>query len=226
MSSKAEMESKARILRKTRIFADMSERTERSLLALPETAFSAGETVVDAEDFSSFRGMGILLSGKAFVYGKGSEKHILLNRLGEADVFGAATVFFSEKEAVSTVLAKTKCRILFIERDVLETIMKDDFAVSSAYVAFLSERICFLNRKIISFTAKSADLALADHILRTADENGELAANMSRIASVLGIGRTTLYRAVEALKEDGSVSYDGKKLRILDRALLERRLGS
>ncbi len=223
MLTKEEHESKELILRKTDIFANMSEQTEKTLCAMDEAVFSAGETIVDAENFDSFRGLGVLLSGKACVYGKGSEKPVLLNRLGAADVFGAATVFFSEEEAVSTVSAKTKCRILFIERSVLETVMKNDFAVASAYIAFLSEKICFLNRKITGFTAKSADSALAGYLLRSADENGELAVNMSGVASTLSIGRTTLYRAVDALKADGAISYDGKKLRILDREILTQR---
>ena len=223
MLPRKERESKEHILRKTDIFANMSDETEKMLAALDETVFSAGETIVDADDFDSFKGLGVLLSGKACVYAKGSDRSVLLNRLEESDVFGAATVFFSEREAVSTVSAKTKCRILFIEREILETVMKNDFAVASAYIAFLSEKICFLNRKITGFTAKSADSALAGYLLRSADENGELAVNMSRVASTLGIGRTTLYRAVELLKADGAIAYDGKKMRILDREILAQR---
>jgi CRP-like cAMP-binding protein len=146
-----------------------------------------------------------------------------LNHLGPSDIFGAATVFFSEREAVSTVSAQTKCRILFIERSVLEKVMKNDFAVSSAYIAFLSERICFLNRKITGFTAKSADAALAGYLLRAVGDTGVLTVNMSRMASILGIGRTTLYRAVDTLEQEGAIAYDGKKMRVLDREALERK---
>ena len=226
MLSKKEKENNAEILRNTDIFASMSDETETILCALPETVFSAGETIVDAENFDSFRGLGVLLSGKACVYGKGRDKQVLLNRLGESDIFGAATVFFSEREAVSTVSAKTKCRILFIERNVLETVMKNDFAVASAYIAFLSEKICFLNRKISGFTAKSADSALAGYLLRGADENGELAVNMSRVASTLDIGRTTLYRVLELLRDEGLLAYDGKKMQILNREILEQKVKS
>lgn len=217
------MLSNTEILRKTAIFRNMSLETETILENLKENVFSAGEKIVDAQDFESFRGLGVLLSGKAYVFGKNREKEVLLNRLAEADVFGAATVFFREKEAVSTVSAKTKCRILFIERSLLEKIMENDFAVASAYIAFLSERVYFLNRKIIGFTAKSADCALADYVLRAADENGLLTVNMSRIASSLNIGRTTLYRVLEILRDEGVLAYDGKKIRILDRGLLEKR---
>ena len=223
MKGGCKMLSRTEILRKTVIFRNMSERTQDILENAEETVFSAGERIVDAQNFESFRGLGVLLSGKACVFGKNREREVLLNRLEQADVFGAATVFFREKEAVSTVCAKTKCRILFIERSLLERIMENDFAVASAYIAFLSERVYFLNRKIIGFTAKSADCALADYVLRTADENGSLAVNMSRIASTLDIGRTTLYRALELLREEGALAYDGKKMQILDRELLEKR---
>ncbi len=223
MKGGCKMLSRTEILRKTVIFRNMSERTQDILENAEETVFSAGERIVDAQNFESFRGLGVLLSGKACVFGKNREREVLLNRLEQADVFGAATVFFREKEAVSTVCAKTKCRILFIERSLLERIMENDFAVASAYIAFLSERVYFLNRKIIGFTAKSADCALADYVLRTADENGSLAVNMSRIASTLDIGRTTLYRALELLREESALAYDGKKMQILDRELLEKR---
>ena len=217
------MLSKAEIIRKTAIFKNMSVETEMILVNLEENVFSAGERIVDAQDFRSFRGLGILLSGKACVFGKNREKEVLLNQLEESDVFGAATVFFSEKEAVSTVSAKTKCSILFIERSLLEKIMEKDFAVASAYIEFLSERVYFLNRKIIGFTAKSADCALADYVLRMADETGSLSVNMSGLASSLNIGRTTLYRVLELLRDEGLLAYDGKKMQILDRELLEKR---
>ena len=78
MLSKKERESKEYILRKTDIFANMSDETEKMLAALDETVFSAGETIVDADDFDSFKGLGVLLSGKACVYAKGSDRSVLL----------------------------------------------------------------------------------------------------------------------------------------------------
>jgi CRP-like cAMP-binding protein len=217
------MLSTADILRRTPIFKDMSVATERLLCALCPSDFLAGDTIAGADDFRALRGLGVLLCGKASIYGGDGEKRILMNRLGVGDVFGAATVFFSEEESVTTVFAQTKASVLFIERSVLENVIETDFAVASAYIAFLSERIHFLNRKILGFTAKNADAALAGYLLHNADENGCLAANMSRIASTLGIGRTTLYRAADALQAHGAMVYDGKKMQILDRTFLENK---
>ncbi len=196
----------------------MSQKTEQTLLSLGEYEFSAGDTIADSGESAS---LGILLSGKAAIYGRDSGKRVLMNCIERASVFDAATVFFSEKGAVSSVIAKTKCRVLFIERSVLETIIESDPRVAQDYIIFLSDKICFLNRKITSFTAKNADAALARFLLDSAKSEDVFSVNMSRIASTLDIGRTTLYRAVDALERDGCIAYDGREMRILNREKLE-----
>lgn len=205
-------------LRETRIFRNMSEKTEEILLSLSENEFAAGDMIADGAENAS---LGVLLSGKAAIYGRDSGKRVLLNRIEKASVFDAATVFFSERGTVSAVVAKTKCRVLFIERSILETIIEGDPNVAHDYIIFLSDKICFLNRKIIAFTAKNADAALARFLLDSAEKSDIVSVNMTRIASTLDIGRTTLYRAVDALEKDGCIAYDGRAMRILDCEKLE-----
>lgn len=207
-------------LRETEIFHSMSEETMETLLALPVREFAAGAVIADGDEKVS---LGVLLSGKAAIYGRDSGRRVLLNRIEKSSVFDAATVFFSEKGTVSAVVAKTKCRVLFIERSVLETIIGSDANVAHDYIIFLSDKICFLNRKIIAFTAKNADAALAGFLLESACEKETVSLNMTRAASTLDIGRTTLYRAMDALERDGCIAYDGGEIRILDREKLRSR---
>lgn len=214
-------EATAAVLRRCRIFSGMSERTERLLLSVPAESFASGERLAGGEAF--FPRLGVILFGKASIYGRNSGRRVLLNRLSSGDVFGAASVFFEEHESVSNVVADTKCRVLFIERSCLETIMKSDFSVASAYIEFLSGKIYFLNKKIIAFTAGSADAALACYLLETADASDMVKVNMTRLASSLDIGRTTLYHAVDTLAGEGFIACDGKVIRILDRNHLEKR---
>ncbi len=204
------------VLRETRVFRNMSRETEEMLLALEIKSVSAGDAVTASEI-----SLGVLLSGKAAIYGRDSGKRVLLNRIEKGDIFDAATVFFSEKGMVSSVVAKTKCRVLFIERSVLEKIIESDARVAHDYIIFLSDKICFLNRKIIAFTAKNADASLASFLLNNVNETDVLSVNMSRLAATLDIGRTTLYRAVDALRAADAIAYDGRELRILDRKKLE-----
>ncbi len=204
------------MLRKTPIFARMSEETAKLLAGIPPRAFLQGEVIAHG----TCAALGVLLSGKAAIYGRDSGKRVLLNRMEKGSVFDAATVFFSEKAIVSTVVAGSKCSVLFIERSVLETIIESDPAVAHDYIIFLSDKIGFLNRKIIAFTAKKADGALAGFLLDHIGEGDTLAVNMTRLASTLDMGRTTLYRAVETLKEAGAIAYDGREMRILDKKVL------
>lgn len=214
-------ESIASLLRECGIFSHMSKQTELLLQELSPVSFSAGDIIEGGETFVPK--FGVMLSGKANIYGRNSGRRVLLNRIGTGDVFGAATVFFAEPKHVSTVVAATKCRILFIERDRLETIMKSDFSVASAYIEFLSGKIYFLNKKIIAFTAKSAESALAGYLLEKAGESDAVNVNRMRLASALDIGRTTLYRALDTLERDGCIACEGKEIRILDKNQLETR---
>lgn len=216
----ADRDERIASLRETEIFRSMSEETMETLLALPMREFAAGAVIADGDEKGS---LGVLLSGKAAIYGRDSGKRVLLNRIERSSVFDAATVFFSEKGTVSLVVAKTKCRVLFIERSVLETIIGNDANVAHDYIIFLSDKICFLNRKIIAFTAKNADAALAGFLLEGAGAEDTVSLNMTRVASTLDIGRTTLYRAMDALKRDGCIAYDGREIRILDREKLRSR---
>ena len=148
---------------------------------------------------------------------------VLLNLVEKGDVFNAAAVFFSEGDAFGTVVAKTKCEILFISRERLEKLIEGDFAIASAYISLLSEKIHFLNRKIAAFTARRADAALAGFLMDRLADGETMTVNMSRLASALDIGRTTLYRAMDMLAGEGAIAYDGKEIKILSRELLEKR---
>ena len=54
-------------LRETRIFRNMSEKTEEILLSLSENEFAAGDMIADGAENAS---LGVLLSGKAAIYGR------------------------------------------------------------------------------------------------------------------------------------------------------------
>lgn len=220
MRSQMNHGEKAELLRATALFEKMSAESERMLLSLDTREFSAGEMI--AED-GAVPALGLMISGKASIFGKNNAGKVLLNLVEKGDVFNAAAVFFSEGDAFGTVVAKTKCEVLFITRARLEKLIEGDFAIASAYISLLSEKIHFLNRKIAAFTARRADAALAGFLLDRLADGETVTVNMSRLASALDIGRTTLYRAMDMLAEEGAIAYDGKEIKILSRELLEKR---
>lgn len=221
MSKEKERALLSEVLRGCSLFKNMTERTENILLALPETRFSAGDRVEGGGAFSPR--LGIVTGGKVRIMGRGSGKKVLLNRMGTGGVFGAASAFFEAHESVSNVCAETACRVLFVPRETLSDILENDFAVASEYIKLLSEKIYFLNKRILSFTAKNADSALASFLLERMKNGEPLVFPMTRLASALDMGRTTLYRALDSLTACGAIVCDGKKITILDKKILEKR---
>lgn len=213
-------ERKTALLRETALFAAMSAQTEKTLTALPTTGFETG-AVID----TGLR-LAVVLAGKVSIYGKDGKGSVLLNRVGPGEIFGAAGVFCDKMSAVTVPVASAKCELLLLDRETLESILQTDFSVACAYIGFLSEKIHFLNRKIASFTASRSDEALAEYLLRHADETGRVTVNRARLASILNVGRTTLYRAMDLLVARGAIRTVRGGIEILDRTMLSDRAGN
>lgn len=183
--------------------------------------FESGQTIYSKNHYR--RSLGILLSGKAEVRKKSAGHTVILNRLTPPRLFGAAILFQDDEEYVSEVLALEPSAILFIRQDLLTECMRRDFTLVENYLAFLSQRIRFLNRKIDSFTQASAEGRLAWYLLDISE--GETAVyfpvSLKNLAKVLNLGRASLYRALDALTESGLIERNGKHIRILNKARLQ-----
>lgn len=167
------------------------------------------------------RSLGLVVSGEAEITKPQPQgAAVLMNMLGPGGWFGAASMFQSEAYYVTDIRATKRCTVLFLPQEALV----DLFAVSRQamvnYMTFLTGRIYYLNRKIDAVTAGSAEERLALYLLDAQrGQNGEsevvLPVGMNRIAALLGIGRASLYRAVETLEQKGAIRREGKCISIL-----------
>ena len=75
----------------------------------------------------------------------------------------------------------------------------------------------YLNKKISTFTAGNADCKLALYLIEN-NENGKLNStlSMSALASTLGVGRASLYRAFDKLENANLIKKDGMDIFIID----------
>lgn len=204
-------------IRSNSLFRDCCDATLKTVLECPQKEYELGEQV-SHEDASK---LGIVLSGHMTVRSIQGGK-VLMNSLEPGQVFGAAVVFSGGND-ITEITADAKSKVVFIERNVLEEIFRNDTEVAVKYAEFLSGKIVFLNKKIMAFTSPRADMSLATYILSQAEESDEIKFNASYAADRLGIGRTTLYRALEALTGDGLIELGGGRLKILDREGLRKR---
>lgn len=208
-----------KVLEQNPVFASPSEKTAARLCACAAKSFAGGETIYSPQHF--FRGIGIVISGALFVYGKNGEGDVLLNIIDKGGMFGAAALFGGSGEYVSTVKAKRKSEVLFIPESTLCEIFLSDSAASLAYIRFLSERIRFLNGKITGFSTSDTESAVAYAVFTAApSDGGTFPVNVSRMSEALGIGRASVYRAFASLSSDGIIRYENGKITVLDKKRL------
>ena len=193
------------------LFREVPEGERAGLLGdlVPED-FPAGVVIYSRSRFR--KAAGVLLAGEVTVL-KGD---LVLNTLGPGQCFGAAAIFCPAEEYVTTVLAKTPARLVFLPDRWLEELFRRFPGAALEYISFLSQRIRFLNGKIDAFAAPSAREGLYRHLLAVQREGrAEIPGGYSRLARDLNMGRASLYRSLEALEREGLIRREGRTVYLI-----------
>ena len=91
----------------------------------------------------------------------GSNRPVLMSTLQQGDLFGAVTLYGSRDYFITRVIARSPCTALFLSRELVDELLMQDPRFARQYIAYLSDRIYFLNSKIDAFTGGSAESRLA-----------------------------------------------------------------
>ncbi len=176
-----------------------------------EAAFVKGDVIYDSDNAK--RALALVLEGSVRVL----HGRVVMNELVAGDVFGAAALFGDEAPFPTTVKAHTRCRILFIPQATVSAWMAAVPRVGENYIRFLSDRIRFLNRRLATLTAGQTDGKLWRYLLAHRDEDGivHLGGGISELAKALNMGRSSLYRGLDALTADGKIARRGKEIQII-----------
>ncbi len=163
--------------------------------------------------------VGLLLSGSATVMTPDPSRSVLLRHLSAGDLFGVANLFSSEP-FISTIRATTACTCVIFTEAAISYLLEQSPTFRMDYIAFLSGRICFLNRKIGYLTAGSAERRLALYLASFASEDIVLTESISSLSELLDLGRASIYRAFDRLQSDGFLIKDGRHITLLNRDAL------
>ena len=176
-----------------------------------EAAFAKDEVIYDSD--RAKRALALVLEGSVRVL----HGRVVMNELHAGDVFGAAALFGEEDPFPTTVAARTDCRVLFIPQTTVSAWMAAVPRVGENYIRFLSDRIRFLNRRLATLTAGHTDGKLWRYLLTHRDENGiaHLTGGIGELAKALNMGRSSLYRGLDALAADGKIARHGKEIKII-----------
>lgn len=173
--------------------------------------FHKGDAIYDSEHAQ--RALALVMEGDVLV------KHgrVVMNELHAGDVFGAAALFGDGDPFPTTVTAQTTCLILFIPQKTVSAWMTAIPQIGENYIRFLSDRIRFLNRRLSTLTAGHTDGKLWRYLLAHRDANGivRLAGGITELAQILGMGRSSLYRCLDALADAGKIQRRGKEITVI-----------
>ncbi len=180
--------------------------------SFPDAVFFAKGTSV-SPPAELGRSLGVVVEGRLRSF-SGS---VLRRSFEPGDVFGAAAVFGEDQGYVTEIKAAADSRVVFIPEPALRRVFERCPGTAVNYIAFLSDKVRFLNRRIAVYTDQGAEAKLYRHVGDNADEGGTYKADsMAALAKTLGVGRTALYRAADALEAKKLLKRDGTRFTLTE----------
>ena len=160
--------------------------------------------------------LGLVLSGTAQV----KKERMLLSAHHKGDYFGLATLYAPVDFYATEIVALTPCRIFFWDKAAIDRILHDYPQAAVNFIAYLCERVYYLNARMDTLIAGSAARRLECHLRATAiiDDAGRLVChipNRSALAQSLSMGRATLYRALDELERQSLIKRTGNEIVLL-----------
>lgn len=165
-------------------------------------------------------GMLILLSGRVLIEKPASDGRSLLMREAVPPEAVNAASALSRCESMSRLIAPDGCIVLHISGPALSHAISKGGAFALNMTQLLVSRVVFLNKKITSLAGYTAASRLTLYL----EENAKtqkgittvtLPCSLTEFAEYLGVGRASLYRTLDAMEADGSISRKGRTIRIL-----------
>ena len=200
----------------TFLFSGIPEESVRALLG--ETGvcvehFEKDQVIFDRDQ--NERALAIILFGSCSVTKEGDGGKMPMSVLRSKDLFGAASLFHTEREYVARVSALESTWVLLISEEALRRMMQSDFRITENYLRYLTARIRFLSRRLDGFLPQSIEERVLNHIQAHA-ENGiyESEWSVSALADALCVSRSTLYRAMDKLVSEGKIERTGRDFRL------------
>lgn len=153
-------------------------------------------------------------------------REVILGILGPGDHFGELSLIDDQPRSAH-VVAMEESTLLVLRREDFRRRVEQSPQVAWALLLELSRRLRRADEKIGSLVLLDVPGRIARMILDTAAEGGsdqiEKPLTHQTIAHVIGASRETVSRAMREFVEAGWINTDRRRIRITDRAALEKR---
>ena len=203
-----------KIFSKCFLFRGLDELSISKLLDMinpKNREYERGDCIYSPDSFD--RRAGIVLSGECSIFqGRSIGKDIPLNTVTSPGCFGITAALCGRDDFPTVII------------DDIKTIAKASSVVALNIIEFMSERICFLNDKIATFSGDNVEQKLARYIIRSLGAKPMVPCifNKKHASEAINAGRASLYRALDSLSSSGMIELKEKTLIITDYDGLER----
>lgn len=181
----------------------------------------------------SYRGVFAMLTGLSVVYKLSAEgRMLILHVCRPGDLLGEVPLF-EERDAGYPAHARTTrpSEILFLPRETFVPFLRANSRVAWPMLQGLAARMKEMSMRLEGVTLREVRSRLARYLLRELEASGssgetspEMVLPLAKgsVASYLGTVHETLSRTLARLVRDKVIAVDGRRIRILDRARLEK----
>jgi CRP/FNR family cyclic AMP-dependent transcriptional regulator len=153
-------------------------------------------------------------------------REVILGILGVGAHFGELSLIDNQPRSAH-VIAMEESSLLVLRRDDFRRRVEASPSVAWSLLTELSRRLRQADEKIGSLVLLDVPGRIARMLLNAADEGGsekiEKALTHQTIAHVIGASRETVSRAMREFQDSGWISTERRRIRIADRAALEKR---
>lgn len=144
----------------------------------------------------------------------GSEKILAVYNAG--NLFGEAS-FFDELPRVSSAITVTRCEIVIIDRQVLETEMIQNPEIMLTLMKGLSRTVRMLSDHVDTMAFLRADQRIARYLLSIPVENGnQVRCTQEELAAAVSVSRVTASRVLSRFVRSGILKTGYGVIRLLD----------
>lgn len=155
------------------------------------------------DEISLRESLGCIAIGSARVLVKNAGGAVM-KKLESREVFGCAALFGGE--TVTEIKADSDATIVYLSASDMTDVFMQHPTVAVDYIKYLSGKIRYLNSRIGDFAPAPAETRVLGYLKKLSEKQSPIKMPMTRLAGELGIGRTSLYRALEVLEQSGAIS--------------------
>lgn len=209
-------------LAKADLFEDMSASDISNFIDACELRTVPSGTVV-LEQGKLVSGMVIIAHGCLEVSLMNHEGHVaIIHHAREGETLGEIEAISSEP-CLANCISVGPSTVLHCPVPVLTTALRNPL-VQRNVMRITQGRLLRDNQRKYMDQNYPLDRRVCAYLLRLADRNNRVAQSQGYIANLASCSRQSINRALATLREDGLILIEKGKIRLLDRAGLERRL--